>query len=239
MQLTPRNLVMACAAMLAGGTVFGVITTLMPAVSLPTAAAVDPTAIPTASTAPAGELGDEEITFPASPAPTTISWPTPVSLSPSPAAASAPAFPTPVAPPATPSTPASPTTSQSVAPSTSAAPRPRTTARPGSGHTARPSRAPRPTATPTATRRPAPAPRRTTVTGGWRVPHLHVGDNTIAVPRLTSRATVRVTVGCSPSSGCHASGDQLVIDPAATAVTVTWWAPATAGYRSWQVSRVL
>ena len=40
MQLTPRNLVMACGAMLAGGAVFGVITTLAPAVSLPTATAL-------------------------------------------------------------------------------------------------------------------------------------------------------------------------------------------------------
>lgn len=77
------------------------------------------------------------------------------------------------------------------------------------------------------------------MTGGWQAPSLHVGANTIALPRLTSKATVRVTVGCSPSSACHLDGDQLVIDPAATAVTVTWWAPATAGYRSWQVSRVL
>lgn len=77
------------------------------------------------------------------------------------------------------------------------------------------------------------------MTGGWQAPSLHVGANTIALPRLTSRATVRVTVGCSPSSACHVSGDQLVIDSAATAVTVTWWAPAAAGYRSWQVSRVL
>jgi hypothetical protein len=59
------------------------------------------------------------------------------------------------------------------------------------------------------------------------------------VPRLTSRATVRVTVGCSPSSACQISADQLVIDPSASAVTVTWWAPAARGYRAWQVSRAL
>ena len=63
MQLTPRNLVMACGAMLAGGAVFGVITTLAPAVSLPTATGATPT--PTA-TATADGLGDEEITYPAS-----------------------------------------------------------------------------------------------------------------------------------------------------------------------------
>jgi hypothetical protein len=239
MQLTPRNLVMACGAMLAGGAVFGVITTLMPAVSLPTATAVSPTTIPTAT---ADDLGDEEIAFPASPVASPVPWPTPVASNPVPSAT----LPMPGASPATSSPSPSPmlTTSPSpVVPSTSMAPRPRATARSGSGPSVRVSRAPRPTATPTATRRPAPAPvpapRRTTVTGGWQAPSLHVGANTIALPRLTSRATVRVTVGCSPSSACHVDGDQLVIDPAATAVTVTWWAPATAGYRRWQVSRVL
>lgn len=218
MQLTPRNLVKACGAMLAGGAVFGVITTLMPAVSLPTATAVNPTTTPTAT---ADDLGDEEITFPASRVASPVPWPTPIATSPIATAT----IPTPSASPVVPPTPT--------------APRPRATARAAAGQSARASRAPRPTATPTTTRRPAPAPRPTTVTGGWQAPSLHVGANTIALPRLTSRATVRVTVGCSPSSACHVSGDQLVIDSAATAVTVTWWAPATAGYRSWQVSRVL
>jgi len=186
MQLTPRNLVMACGAMLAGGAVFGVITTLMPAVSLPTATAVNPTTTPTAT---ADDLGDEEITFPASPVASPVPWPTPIATSPIPTATS----PTPVVP----STPT---------------PRPRPTARAAAGQSARASRPPRPTATPTTTRRPAPAPRLTTVTGGWQAPSLHVGANTIALPRLTSRATVRVTVGCSPSSACHLNGDQLVID---------------------------
>lgn len=240
MQLTPRNLVMACEAMLAGGAVFGVITTLMPAVSLPTATAVNPTTIPTSN---ADDLGDEEITFPASPVASPVPWPTPIATSPIPTAT----VPMPSASPASssPSPSRTLTTSPSpVVPSTPT-PLPRGSARAASGQAERVSRAPRPAATPTATRRPAPAPaparapRRTTVTGGWQAPSLHVGANTIALPRLTSRATVRVTVGCSPSSACHVSGDQLVIDSAATAVTVTWWAPATGNYRSWQVSRVL
>lgn len=233
MQLTPRNLVVACGAMLAGGAVFGVITTLMPAVSLPTATAVNPTTMPTAT---ADDLGDEEITFPASPVASPVAWPTPVASNPVPSAT----VPMPDASPAIP-TPTLTTSPSPVVPSKSTRPRPRATARPGSGQSTRASRSPRPTATPTTTRRPAPAPapRLTTVTGGWQAPSLHVGSNTIALPQLTSRATVRVTVGCSPSSACHVSGDQLVIDASATAVTVTWWAPATARYRSWQVSRVL
>jgi hypothetical protein len=50
---------------------------------------------------------------------------------------------------------------------------------------------------------------------------------------------VRVTVGCSPSSACQVSADQLVIDATAASVTVTWWAPARSGYPSWEVSRGL
>lgn len=232
---------MACGAMLAGGAVFGVITTLMPAVSLPTATAVNPTATPTAT---ADDLGDEEIAFPASPVATPVPWPTPIATSPIPTAT----IPTPSASPATSSPSPSPTLTTSpspLVPPTPTAPRPRATVRAAAGQSARASRPPRPTATPTTPRRPAPAPapaptsRLTTVTGGWQAPSLHVGANTIALPRLTSRATVRVTVGCSPSSACHFDGDQLVIDASATAVTVTWWAPAAAGYRSWQVSRVL
>ena len=79
MQLTPRNLVMACGAMLAGGAVFGVITTLAPAVSLPTATGATPTPTATATT---GGLGDEEITYPASPAPDVSAWPTPIASRP-------------------------------------------------------------------------------------------------------------------------------------------------------------
>lgn len=254
MQLTPRNLVLACGAMLAGGAVFGVVTTLAPAVSLPTATAANPTPAPTTWPTPAsGDLGDEEITFPASPNTSATvapsAWPTPVASSP----ASGPAIPSPSATPAAaPESAGSPSASLSTAdgpdhampsatPATSTSARPRATMRPGSSQAARGARVPRPTATPTPARRTAPAPslRRTSATGGWQAPSLRIGANTIAVPRLTSRATVRVTVGCSPSSACQISGDQLVIDPSATAVTVTWWAPAARGYRAWQVSRAL
>ena len=236
MQLTPRNLFMACGAMLAGGAVFGVITTLAPAVSLPTATGATPN--PTV-TATAGGLGDEEITYPASPAPDVSAWPTPIATGPAEMSPSATPSPAPVSPSATTTARASAGASGSPAAKTK---RP---VRTGSGSTSASAstRAPRPRATPTPTRRaaqtPAAGPRRTTFVGGWQAPSLHVGANTIVVPRLTSRAKVRVTVGCAPSSACHVTGDQLVIEPSATAVTVTWWAPANGGYPSWQVSRGL
>lgn len=234
MQLTPRNLVMACGALLTGGAVFGVVTSLAPAISLPTATAA--AATPAAGT---GEVGDEEISFPASADPTVSPWPTPVAANPAPTTPSMTSTPTPAVRSSTPRATTNPSRPAS------STPRPRATARTGSTPEARATRAPRPTATPTRARRtsptpaPAPSPRRTGVTGGWQAPTLHVGENTITLPRLTSRATAHVTVGCSPSSACHISDNQLVIDPAATAVTVTWWAPAITGYRAWQVSRVL
>lgn len=258
MQLTPRNLVIACAAILAGGAVFGAITTLIPAVSLPTVTTAEtqsptPTAAPPTATSDA--LGDAEITFPASPAPTSSTWPTPIPTSRIPTSPG-PASPGPASPVVSPTPTAvtssaqaaspAPTDRPSGVPSPSAA-SPRVTARAGTAATPRATRAPRRVVTPSPTRQsapataptPAPAPRRTAVAGGWRAPGLHVGSNAITLPRLTSGATVRVTVGCSPSSACQVTGDQLVIDPAATAVTVTWWAPERAGFRAWQVSRAL
>lgn len=243
MQLTPRTLVMACAAILGGGAVFGAFTTLMPSVGLPsspTAASEPPT-----GSASADALGDEEITFPAAPAPASSAWPTPGASSPSPAittSSSQPGSPTAGASPAA-ASPAATTRRSAVAspsPSTSTTP-PKVRVEPRTATTATPpaTTTPRPGAERPATRRPAPAPLRTTVRGGWSAPGLRVGSNAITLPRLTSGATVRVTVGCSPSSACEVTGDQLVIDPAATAVTVTWWAPARAGYRAWQVSRAL
>jgi hypothetical protein len=56
-------------------------------------------------------------------------------------------------------------------------------------------------------------------------------------PSLTSGASVQVTVACSPSRACLVSGSDLVIDPSAESVTVTWSASARSGYRAWSVSR--
>jgi hypothetical protein len=75
--------------------------------------------------------------------------------------------------------------------------------------------------------------------GGWSAPALRVGANDVRPPSLTSGARVQVLVACSPSRACVVSGSDLVIDPAAESVTVTWSAPARAGYRAWSVSRGL
>ncbi|MDO8308922.1 MAG: hypothetical protein Q7V58_11265 [Actinomycetota bacterium] len=221
--MTPRHLVLSCGALLAGGAVFGVVTTLAPSVSLPTATAETPTATPSG-------LGDEQITYPAAPdaaaSPTALAS-RPAALPPSPTASPSQESPFASTTPSTPAPVSSPSTPRA---------------------TPRATRAPRPPATPAPAQRPAPAatppvvskaPQRTTVLGGWHAPSLHVGANTIVLPRLDSAARVRVTVGCSPSSTCQVSGDQLVIDSAATSVTVTWWAPANGDYSSWQVSRGL
>jgi hypothetical protein len=75
--------------------------------------------------------------------------------------------------------------------------------------------------------------------GGWSAPVLQVGVNHVRPPLLTSGAAVQVTVACSPSSACIVSGSDLLIDPTAASVTVTWSAPARTGYRAWSVSRAL
>ena len=62
MQLTPRGLVMAGTAMLVGGGVFGILTSLAP-----TATVTDPTPTPSASTSWSdAELGDQVTTYPSS-----------------------------------------------------------------------------------------------------------------------------------------------------------------------------
>ena len=241
MQLTPRGLVMAASALLVGGAVFGVIGTLAPS---PTVAGPNPTPSGSASWTDA-ELGDQVTTYPTSGA----SSPT---IATSPASASASALPATVPPTSVPT----PTTSVSAplptpAPSaTASSPRPTDTARTAAHAT--PRATPRATASPrpipTTTRRPAPrpaprAPRQTAkaaaARGGWSAPALHIGANDVRPPSLTSGASVQVTVACSPSRACLVSGSDLVIDPIAESVTVTWSAPARSGYRAWSVSRGL
>ena len=92
--------------------------------------------------------------------------------------------------------------------------------------------------------RPVPRPTRhaamvDAARGGWSAPVLHVGANDVRPPSLNSGTPVQVTVGCSPSRTCVVSGGDLVIDAAAESVTVTWSAPARAGYRAWSVSRAM
>ena len=240
MQLTPRGLVMAACAMLAGGAVFGIIGTLAPS---PTVAGPTPTPSVSASWTDA-ELGDQVTTYPSSGA----SSPT---IATSPASASASALPATVPPTSVPT----PTTSVS-APlptptptATASTPRPTDTTRTAAHATPRPtprvSASPRPIPT---TRRPAPRPaprparqtaKAAAARGGWSVPALHIGANDVRPPSLTSGASVQVTVACSPSRACMVTGSDLTIDPAAESVTVTWSAPARAGYRAWSVSRGL
>ena len=241
MQLTPRGLVMAGTAMLVGGAVFGILTSLAP-----TATVTDPTPTPSASTSWSdAELGDQVTTYPSSgsASPTTASSNTP-------APASEPALQTPTPTmSSTPSTSASltePAPSSSALPSTTTRITPQATPRSTPRATARPTTSPRParTATRLPAARPTPrAPRPTTKAsgprGGWSAPVLLAGVNDVRPPSLTSGARVQVTVACSPSRACIVSGSDLTIDPAAESVTVTWSAPARAGYRAWSVSRGL
>lgn len=230
-QLTPRSLVMACGAMLVGGVAFGVITTLAPRSSV---ADSSPSSSPAATWSDV-ELGDRVSTY-STGSPAAMSSPTPsaITLTATPSAL----------PAATASTPAAgtspvPTAEPSAAGSSAPAP---VTPRPAPPATPRATTAPRPI--PTATHRPNPRPTPHTakpavVRGGWSAPTIQVGVNDLRPPSLSSGASVQVTVGCSPSRACIVSGSNLVIDPAASSVTVTWSAPAGAGYRAWSVARAL
>lgn len=233
MQLTPRGLVLTIAAMLAGGLALGIITTLAPAPAL-----TSEPAAPLPSTSPSWSddgLGDQVISYPTSPAPTgttSIATVTPAPSTPAP-------FPSQAA------TTATPRSSNVATPGTT----PSRVARPDSRPTPRATTGPAPTAatgrpSPQASPRPSSRPARNSarpavVRGGWAAPVLRVGVNDLAVPVLSSGARVQVTVACSPSRACVVSGGDLLVDPAVSSVTVTWSAPARAGYRAWRVSRAM
>lgn len=230
-QLTPRSLVMAGAAMLVGGVAFGVITTFTPR---PSVAGSSPSSSPSATWSDV-ELGDRVSTY-ATGSPTPTSSPTP---SASTSTASQPASPLPSA-----STPASGTTQTPAAEPSATRPSAPAHATPRPTPTATPRATTAPQPIPTATHRPNPLPARHTakpveVRRGWSAPTIQVGVNDLRPPSLNSGAVVHVTVACSPSRACIVSGSDLVIDPAASSVTVTWSAPARAGYRAWSVARAL
>lgn len=241
MQLTPRTLTLALGACLGGGLVLGTAAAVSPAVGA-SSASPGPTAS-TTNYSPA-ELGDAEVSFPS---PTT-------SASPRSAAPSQ-------LPSRTDGHSASPVTSTEKSTIEVPVPTPTVDA------TATPlptsaARAPRPTAVPAQTPSPKPRPARTTpdpgnpvsssrphvqqgaVTrstpeplDGWRAPHLGVGVTNIGAPRLSSGWRANVTVMCTPSASCSASGSSLTIMPDASQVWVTWSAPASDKWRSWAATR--
>lgn len=243
MQLTPRGLVLTGSAMLAGGLALGVITTLAPSpASTSTSPSPSPSLSPSWSDA---DLGDQVISYPAGPPAPTGAPPVAMSAAaPEPSAATS--TPSPV-----PSQPTAPATAGSPAPApagTSPSPAPRPASRPSPRPTAHATTPPAPMATrppsPRPSSRPSSRPPRETerpvvVRGGWSAPSLRVGANDLAAPALSSGARVQVTVACSPSRACVVSGSDLLVDPVASSVTVTWSAPARAGYRAWRVSRAL
>lgn len=240
MQLTPRGLVMAGTAMLVGGAVFGIVTSLAP-----TATVTDPTPAPSASTSWSdAELGDQVTTYPSSSssltatpsaAPATASEVAP--QTPTPSVSSTPS-PSPSLTESAPSSSALPSTTTKTTPQATPRTTPRATARPTTSPRPAQARTEPPAARPTP-RAPRPTTRAAAPRSGWSAPVLLVGVNDVRPPSLTSGARVQVTVACSPSRACTVSGSDLTIDPAAESVTVTWSAPARARYRAWSVSRGL
>lgn len=230
MQLTPRTLSMALGACLAGGLVVGAAMVIGPGVGV-----TDPSPEAAASS-PAyseAELGDVQVTFP-----------TPSMRVATPSSAGTPLDARPSAPlsttaPTSASTPPSPTPKATPAPSpvsNDASSRDRT--KPTAAHTSTPTRptppsarSPRPKAIAPAARRSAPHPLH-----GWKPPHLGVGVTDISAPALSSGALVHVTVMCSPSSACAASGNSLTITSEATQVSATWSSPSVAHWRAWMKS---
>lgn len=237
MQLTPRGLLLTSGAMLAGGLALGIITTLAPA---PALTSDSPAPLPSTSTSWSdADLGDQAISYPTSPVPTgttAMATATPAPSTPAP-------FPTQAA------TTATPRSSNGATPGATPSPVARPDSRPTSPATSapapalatdRPSVRPSPRPSPRPSSRPARnSASPAVVRGGWAAPVLRVGLNDLAVPVLSSGAQVQVTVACSPSRACVVSGSDLLVDPAVASVTVTWSAPARAGYRAWRVSRAM
>lgn len=230
--MTPRTLLLALAAILVSGVVLGAFTSFAPSITSSTAEATS-TAVETAASFSPAELGDAEITYPApstststpsatpTPSPAIDIEPTPSGTSSSTSAgARTPVIPTGPAVPPSPSRGVRPTSPDSV---------PRR-------YTTQPTH--QPTRTPTPSRRSG-TPARASVVGGWQAPTLRTGGTVLTRPRLSSGAPVSITVACSPRTACVITGDHLVIGADASSVTVTWSAPARAGFGAWRVSRAL
>ena len=222
MQLTPRTLVMAVGACLAGGLVLGV----AGAVGSGVAASAAQTEPSPPTTSPKEDLGDSEVTFPspsqthAAATPIATAIPTQVPT-PTPKASLAPAESTP-SPTAPPTPPGPLSRAESMTPVQQ--PRPEPT---------KMSESPRPRAL-RAPARPEAAPRKVqSPRGSWQPPTLGIGVVNIGAPRLASGARPAVAVLCIPSTSCSAQGSSLTITAEADTVVVTWTAPASREWRAW------
>lgn len=239
MQLTGRALVMALAACVISGAVFGIVTSLARAAQPPSPAPQPTTTGPTLMPMPGPTgLGDDIASYPL---PTSSATPLPQSTPSQESGAG-------IELPETATTTATPTAMPAKSPASSVA----TMSQRPTGHSsaaAAPARAQktRPTAsrpsTPDAgiplrsawTSRPT-SPKVTRPANGWHPPVLRVGDNDISGPELTSGADVGMVIGCSPSSACILAGRTLTITADAAVVNVSWSAPRTRGYPDWQAT---
>lgn len=237
MQLTGRSLIMALAACVVSGAVFGVVTSLAHAQQPSTPQTVSaPSTPPLASTTGPTELGDEIASYPL---PTTSATASPSSAS----EASSTSLPTlnAVTPTATPSAvltsapaPVVAGPTQRPAGQPSAASRRSRPPDPGPATSRPPAGDPgAPLAAATTSR---PTPKVTRPVNGWHPPVLQVGDNDISAPALSSGADVGMVIGCSPSSACILVGETLTITADSLAVNVSWSAPRTRGFPGWQAT---
>lgn len=232
--MTPRTLLLALSAILVSGVVLGVFTSFAPSITTTSTADATSTSVETAASFSPEELGDAEITYPAPTASTSVPSVAPTSSpavddEPTPSVTSSSASSgarTPVMPTAS-TVPPSPT--RGIQPTSLASAAPRSTIQPTH----------RPTRLPTPSRRALTPARVAVVVGGWQAPTFSTGGTVLTRPRLSSGAPVSITVACSPRAACVITGDRLVIGADASSVTVTWAAPARAGYRAWRVSRAL
>ncbi len=230
MQLTPRTLGIALGACMAGGLVVGIAMAIGPSVG--TNDARQDAAGSSAAYSKA-ELGDAQVTYPTPSmrvaAPTsTPTLPAVASSSPLPKAkptiASASSTPPPNEIPTAPEVTKTAGSWDKPQPTATRASTPIHPAPP-------PERVPKPKVNSIAVQRSAPEPLH-----DWKPPHLGVGVTDISAPALTSSARVHVTVMCSPSSACNASGTFLTITPEATHVSVTWSGLSIDRWRAWTTS---
>lgn len=232
MQLTPRTLVMAIGACLAGGLVLGAVATFAPSLG-------SANRTPGASNYDEAELGDSQVSFPM---PTAT--PPPAVVVPSAMSTSESLTPVPTSASAEPVTSTSPSPS-SVAPKQSAAGV--AEAMPEPSRNALPHSTPAPHRSTTALAagrtvehsRPAVPAAVPAPLNGWVPSKLRVGPNDVSVPQLSTGAKVAVTVMCSPSAACQMSGSSLVIDPTAAQVAITWRTPGNSRSKAWTASRTL